>query len=152
MRQNRTTVIVNIQVIQRKKKVRNLDVVSEPATSAKGGTEMEKQLAEMKRTLDDVRQELSRQVILTSNNQTRNTAAMPTTSIRNESSVEDSFVGRHKAPAEHFVGSSKVVGNHYCRYCKEVGHLVGNCPKLRQKYWTIEVCKYVDKRRDAKKI
>ena len=123
-----------------RKKVRNLDVVSEPVTSAKDGTEMEKQLAEMKRTLDDVRQELSRQVTLTSNNQTRDMAAMATTSIRNESALNHSSVRRRKAPAEHFVGSSKVVGNDTCRYCKEVGHWVENCPKLRQKYWNADTC------------
>ena len=122
-----------------KKKVHNLDVVSGSATAANSVTEMERQLAEMKRNLDDVRQELSRQVTLTSNNQIRNTVEIPTTTLRNESSVRDSSVRRHKPPVEHVVGSSKVVDNDTCRYCKEVGHWVENCPKSRQRYWTADV-------------
>ena len=80
-----------------KKKVHNLDMVSGSATAANDVTEMEKQLAEMKKSLDDVRQELTRQVTLTSNNQTRNTVGMPTTTLRNKPSVRNSSgVAKHR--------------------------------------------------------
>ena len=121
-----------------KKKLRNLDVVSGSAAAAKDGRDMEKQLAEMKKTLDDVRQELSRQVTLSSNNQSRNTVGMPRTTSTDESSVTKSSTGRRQAQAEHFVGSPTVVDNNTCRYCKKVGHWAQNCPRLRQNNWTTD--------------
>ena len=63
------TVIVNIQSHTTKKKVHNLDREPESATATKGGVEIERQLAEMKQALHEVRHELSRQVNLSSMNQ-----------------------------------------------------------------------------------
>ena len=121
-----------------KKKVHNLDCASGPATATKGGIEMEKQLAEVKKALDDVRQKFSRQVILSSNNQTSNLVGMPLTTLRNESSVRGSYTRLRQAPAEHFVGIPTVIDNDTCRYCKKVGHWAQNCPRLRQKNWTAD--------------
>ena len=115
-----------------KKKVHQLDRDVESATGVKDSVAIERQLAEMKQALHDVRQELSRQAALSSVSQSINEDKRPTTRFQNESKVATNNPIRTRGASARSCVDSAGVGPDVCRYCKKPGHWAYSCSDLKR--------------------